>query len=266
MVLLSIIIPVYNGEKYFPKLFSSLVRHNYEIFHEVEIIVVNDGSKDKSFQLLYEYKKKYQNVVIIEKPNGGIASARNAGLAIARGQYVTFCDQDDSLKKGYEEFLFKMDKLGCDMMITSYSTSDGMRYEFEYNELCGRNQVNTLARYMLAYGLVPYLEMPKNTLQDVSSVWNCIFKREFLLKYDIVFEAFVDYDDDWKFVTESLVHANTVCFEKDGFYCWTVNPSSESHTHKYISNYVTKRELLLQWIVKQLSFCDTTVSKVTRNK
>lgn len=255
-MILSYIIPVYNGAKYIEHCVSIIEKLNADIHDEFEIVVVDDGSKDNSISIINTLSSQFDNIVIVSKSNGGIASARNAGLLKATGKYVAFCDQDDCVCKGLSAFIQKLEKSHSDFIITNYEISNGRKGElFSSPEICGREKVISMARYMLAYGLVPYLDIPQNRLRDVSTVWNCIFKKEFLTSNNIFFESFVDYEDDWKFVTECLVYAKKVYLDTDKFYCWTVNPNSESHTHKYISNYVEKRECLIRWIMEQLSKC-----------
>ena len=253
---ISIIIPVYNGEKYIEHCVTRIEELNNDLLDDFEIIIVDDGSCDNSYSISRLLSDHYDNIVVVSKPNGGIASTRNLGLSLARGKYVVFCDQDDMHVKALYSFLKEIDNSQSDFMITNYCLSNGKKRElFSSNEICGADKVSSMARHMLAYGLVPYTEMPINPLCDVSTVWNCIFKRDFLVKHHIQFGAYVDYEDDWKFVTECLVKASKVYLNTDQFYCWTVNPNSESHTRKYISNYVEKREKLLSWIMKQLSKC-----------
>lgn len=87
--LISIIVPVYNAEKYLGRCIKSLVMQTYA---NIEIILVNDGSSDKSKQLCEAYASKYENIVLLDKENGGAASARNKGIDIAKGEYLAFVD------------------------------------------------------------------------------------------------------------------------------------------------------------------------------
>lgn len=90
---LSIVIPVYNVEKYIKKCLESCIcEHNIE---DYEIIIVNDETPDNSLQIVEPFAKKYSNIRIISKKNGGLSSARNAGLKIAEGEYIWFVDSDD---------------------------------------------------------------------------------------------------------------------------------------------------------------------------
>ena len=92
---LSIIIPVYNVEKYLPKCLESILGQSFKDF---EIICVNDGSTDNSLQVLQTYKKQDGRIVIVDKKNEGSGIARNLGLSTARGNYVYFVDSDDWLE------------------------------------------------------------------------------------------------------------------------------------------------------------------------
>ncbi len=96
--LLSIIVPVYNVEDYLRECLNSLVSQNIAC-NEYEIICVDDGSTDKSGEILDLYAEKYSNIVIVHKENGGVSSARNCGIDIAKGQYIWFVDADDFIKE-----------------------------------------------------------------------------------------------------------------------------------------------------------------------
>ena len=89
---LSVIIPVYNAEKTLRRCVDSLLVQDRS---DIEIILVNDGSKDLSLDICKEYQSKFDCILLIDKPNGGVSSARNAGLDAAQGKYVVFVDSDD---------------------------------------------------------------------------------------------------------------------------------------------------------------------------
>ena len=91
---ISVIIPVYNVEKYLRECLDSVIS---QTLAEIEIVCVNDGSKDGSRDILSEYEKKDDRIVVVDKENGGLSSARNCGLDVAKGKYVYFLDSDDLL-------------------------------------------------------------------------------------------------------------------------------------------------------------------------
>lgn len=93
---ISVVVPVYNTEKYLKKCLESIIKQTYQDF---EVIIVNDGSTDNSQKIIDEYIGKYQNrIKCINKENGGLSSARNAGIEVARGSYIIFVDSDDYIK------------------------------------------------------------------------------------------------------------------------------------------------------------------------
>lgn len=90
--LLSVIIPIYNVEKYLPQCIDSVLSQDYQ---NIEIILVDDGSPDKSGEICDDYAEKHNNMKVIHKSNGGLSDARNIGIQAASGEYVTFLDSDD---------------------------------------------------------------------------------------------------------------------------------------------------------------------------
>lgn len=92
-ILLSIVCPVYNGEKIIGKFIESLEKQKHK--NEYELILVNDGSSDSTLKILKEYEKKYNNIIAIDKKHSGVSDTRNIGIAKAKGKYITFGDCDD---------------------------------------------------------------------------------------------------------------------------------------------------------------------------
>lgn len=105
MQLISIIVPVYNVEKYLPQCIESIINQTYE---NLEIILVDDGSTDKSGSICDEYSEKDKRICTIHKENGGLSDARNVAIDIAKGEYLTFVDSDDYITKDYIEYLYKI--------------------------------------------------------------------------------------------------------------------------------------------------------------
>ena len=103
-VLISIIVPVFNVEKYLRRCVESIINQSYS---NLEIILVNDGSTDSSFDICCSFAKKDKRIVVVNKQNGGLSSARNAGLDICKGQYIEFVDSDDFIEKHTVEKLLK---------------------------------------------------------------------------------------------------------------------------------------------------------------
>lgn len=115
---ISIIVPVYNVEEYLKKCIESLVNQSIV---EKEIIFVNDGSTDNSYSILEMYKKMYPEIIILNKENGGLSSARNAGIEIAKGDYIGFVDSDDYVdEKMFELMVNHSEEKNADMVICKH--------------------------------------------------------------------------------------------------------------------------------------------------
>ena len=157
---LSIIIPVYNAERYIGETLSSLLAQDISK-EDYEIICVNDGSKDGSPALLDAFAAAHSNLVVIHKENGGVTTARNAGLEAARGDYIWFVDADDLVRS---DALSRLQPLAgsCDRIVFgAYQFLDTLKEE--ELEQAFRNT------------------LPVNTPWYDAVVWRCILRREFLL-------------------------------------------------------------------------------------
>lgn len=100
---ISIVIPIFNKEKFLNRCIDSVINQTYR---NIEIILVNDGSTDNSLNICNEYKK-YNNIKVINKENGGVSDARNVGIENSNGEYITFIDPDDCVSETYIENLYK---------------------------------------------------------------------------------------------------------------------------------------------------------------
>ena len=113
----SIIVPVYNSEKYLDKCLDSLIN---QTLSDIEFIIVNDGSLDKSENIIKEYRKKDKRIKLINKENGGQASARNLGLKEASGEFIMFIDSDDYVSLDMCEVAYNVAKKGYDIVCMDY--------------------------------------------------------------------------------------------------------------------------------------------------
>ncbi len=104
-ILISVIVPVYNVKDYLKRCVNSILNQTYT---KLEIILVDDGSTDGSSSICDEYKKKDNRIVVIHKPNGGLSSARNAAIQIARGDYFSFVDSDDYIEPNMLETMLNL--------------------------------------------------------------------------------------------------------------------------------------------------------------
>ncbi|HBN6066079.1 TPA: glycosyltransferase, partial [Enterobacter cloacae] len=103
--LLSVVVAVYNGEAFLDQFFTCLVDQRID---SMEVIIVNDGSTDRSMQIVENWREKLPQMQVIEQQNQGVSIARNTGLAVATGQYLSFPDIDDVFKPGMYQHLLDM--------------------------------------------------------------------------------------------------------------------------------------------------------------
>ena len=178
--LISIIVPVYNVEKYLEKCVDSIINQTYK---NLEIILVDDGSKDSSGKLCDSLKEKDGRIKVIHKQNGGLSDARNAGLKIANGKYIGFVDSDDYIAKDMYQTLYSLSKKhNADISIVSY-------YEIYGGKVISVRDTKNLVIY-------DKIDAMKEVLIDrsiQSYAWNKLFKRELL--EDIEFPTNKNFED-----------------------------------------------------------------------
>lgn len=147
---LSIIIPVYNVEKYIAACLDSVVYQKGVNYDEYEVIVVNDGSPDNSLDIAEKYAAKYSNIRIISRDNGGLSAARNTGLEQASGEYIWFVDSDDYISSDSVSLILEKAN-GVDMINIAYQeVVDG-----ELSKICNPKNVKTGHELLTAGIAVP---------------------------------------------------------------------------------------------------------------
>ena len=201
---LSIIVPVYNVEKYLEKCLNSLC--NLEI--ENEIIIVNDGTKDNSLEIAKNFKKENEkeNIIIISQENKGLSEARNTGLRLAQGEYISFIDRDDFVdKKAYEMLIKEVISDKVEIGIGRYKKI----IEKEENLEC-ITEIREYEKGEIKTGK-EYLDVMYNKYMYGPEVWDDIFKREFLIKNSIFFKKGRMHEDEI-FTLESMLKAEKVKF------------------------------------------------------
>ena len=162
MIKVSVIVPVYNTEKYLAKCLDSLVNQTLK---DIEIIVVNDGTKDNSEKIINEYLKKYSKIRYYKKENGGLSSARNYGIELANGEYVGFVDSDDYVKDGMFSKMYECaiknnsDIVVCDTIMKKETSEYVLKSNLKYSEDAVRN-------YIISYPMAPIRLVRKSLFKD----------------------------------------------------------------------------------------------------
>lgn len=231
--LLTAVMPVYNGERYLRKTLEHILR----TIEDIELILIDDGSSDTSAAICREYEAADRRIRYVRQENRGIAESRNHGLMLARGEYICFWDQDDIvLSDGYEALLSKIRATGADMgMCSTRRMIRGQMSAFEKiaEGVYSGEDVRTKLLYPLLFRGYTY-SFVQGTDYLYGSVWKCIFRTDFIREQEIRFRRFVNYEDDWIFVTHALCQADKAAASEAAGYCWRVNEESESHKEVYI--------------------------------
>lgn len=178
MIKVSIIVPVYNVEKYIHKCLDSLVNQTLK---ELEFIFVNDGSPDNSPKIIKEYQKKDKRIKLLNKENGGQASARNLGLEHAKGEYIAFLDSDDYVKENMYETLYnRAKKDNLDIVICN-------NYLVYKDSLVENNPGITNKKEKII--------SPREYITLSPSPWNKIIRHEYLNQEKFKFPEGIIYED-----------------------------------------------------------------------
>ena len=224
--LISVIIPVYNVEPYLDRCMKSILNQTYK---NLEIILVDDKSVDRSNKMCLEYKID-PRVIVVHGQNAGLSGARNSGLDIARGKYVVFIDSDDYVEISMIENLYNcMKKTSADTVIGGFKRAIGNHVEVRKNMFAGKvydnsdDIKNLVLKKMLASNGVDHIEM---------SVWKILFSM------DIIQDNHLRFPDK-KYLCEDIIFdfdyyplAKKVAMSDDTGYCYCLNGESLSQMYQ----------------------------------
>lgn len=207
--LLSVIIPCYNVSQYVRRTIDSLIANDYPA---KQLILVDDGSTDDTLAILHEYAAKYRFIEVVTKPNGGVSSARNAGLDHARGEYVTFVDSDDMVAPEYMSVV--ADAIdGYDVIHFAYNDAQGMSHYSMSMRYDARDEVlDQLFPSVIGYGQANVNNWLrggelKGTING--HVWAYAFRKSVIDAYHLRFASHIIAGEDQMFVCSFLLHANS---------------------------------------------------------
>ncbi|MBQ2801072.1 MAG: glycosyltransferase [Lachnospiraceae bacterium] len=218
----SIIIPIYNVEEYLEECLVSAVNQTLK---EIEIICVNDGTPDNSMSIVNRYAKDDSRIVIVEKENGGLSSARNAGIAVAKGEYVYFLDSDDYILEQTMEVLYEeaskyeLDNIYFDA--ESFFETEDLKEEMAvYVDYYVRK-----ADYSQVVSGVEMLKKMDENNEFRPSACLQMVKREFLLKHNIQFYPGIIHEDNL-FSLECILEEERVKHIPEKFYMRRIREES----------------------------------------
>lgn len=214
--MISIIVPIYNKEKYLNKCLDSIVNQTYK---DLEIILVDDGSTDNSPAICDEYQKNDERIIVIHKPNGGLSSARNTGLNNAHGDYITFIDSDDYIELDTFEAVVKAINDTVDVVLIREKMVD---LDGNIIRIEGNTPTNKL--YYKDQKFLADLIIKK----QLTGCCDKIFKKEIL--ESIKFEENRHHGEDLLFNVEALRNIKTVAYVDSIKYSYVSNMDSITHS------------------------------------
>ena len=210
----SIIVPIYNSQQYLSSLLDCLANQTYSKKH-LEVILVNDGSTDISENICKEYCNKNKNFHLISKTNGGISSARNAGLNVATGHYVTFLDSDDTCSLQYVEKMVEAfekynSQLVCCGIIEKYDSKTN-EYGYKKNKNFSIKNEKAYVDFFNDYWL--------------PVVWNKLYIKKLITEK---FDETISYDEDTVFNLNYLKNVKSITCIKEKLYTYYIRQNSNS--------------------------------------
>ena len=208
---LSVIIPVYNAENYVVECLDSILADYPE--DDIEVIAVNDGSKDRSLDMLNDYADRDKRVIVIDKPNGGVSSARNEALDVARGEWLTFADADDAMLPGTIETLLQAidQNLDADMIVgSSVLLKDG----------------NKCQHIVFEDGIK---DKPIDTLRHFA-LWCYALRRSIIEDANLRFDTDLAFSEDRVFLCEYALYAKKIVELRQPLYCYRIHTGQVNQT------------------------------------
>ena len=224
--LLSVIVPVYNAEKYLPRCIESILASTY---HNLELILIDDGSSDNSLLICDKYRMLDNRVQVFHKENGGMCSARNYGLDRCKGRYLAFVDNDDIVSPLMYEKLIEI--------ITRENVLVSECSWIEVTESTGKEQPGRLKRF----GRIPISKAQTGLLENSRAfgagyVWNSVFDYKRICEQSnmkFYFDTDMDYFEDAFFQTSIFLQVTGDIFiTKEAYYYYLIRDNSFSHKQK----------------------------------
>lgn len=238
----SVIIPLYNGEKYIEDTVGSVLHADYK---NMEVIIVDDGSTDNSYGICERLRQRDDRIVLHRKENGGVASARNQGVSMASGNYLCFCDQDDTVDRTcYAEQVRRLESDQSDICMCSVGQRiHGRISAFELSDDACYEGAEILGQILYPILFSGYdVPVRMGGRRRYPQIWSCMFRRSFWQEHDLRFRSYVSFEDDMLVKVQALAVAERVSTIPLTGYYWRVDLSSASYRHRTIENIAAKQQ------------------------
>lgn len=214
---ISIIVPVYNAEKYIHECINNILSQSYEDF---ELILINDGSQDQTLSILKQFEKIDTRIKVLTKQNGGVSSARNYGLNISTGKWIAFIDADDKIDKNYLSH-FIAHATDVDLVIGGF-TSFGAKEIINKFDNCGIYEGEAIGPFLS--------ENLKRMLLGVP--WGKIYRRQIIEDYHLRFDEKIRFNEGYLFNQQFYCKMAKIYITSDTDYHWRI----EEKANKYATN------------------------------
>lgn len=240
---LSIIVPIYNAEKYLDECLSSIV---IEMDNDMELLLINDGSKDNSLNICKKYES--DNVIVFDNQNCGVSFARNFGIKKARGEYIIFVDSDDFL---YPNWSVLVDEVLCKQDI--------------YDVICFSNLEGKVGKNEIVDSIIGF---PHCSIKNAATVWSKLYRRNFLIEKHISFDERIINGEDALFNLRAILATDNYICKNVSMYYYRDNISSATKTFndRFVSSndvflaelrkmFFESREIPKQQAIEYIDFC-----------
>lgn len=218
---ISIIVPVYNVETYLQRCIDSILK---QTFTDYELLLIDDGSNDKSGAICDEYARKVSRVKVFHKDNGGVSTARNMGLSKANGKWVYFVDSDDIVLPDALETFVSLIEPVTDFLMAGYCVSD------EYGTVLGQPKVQRSSK-LTALQALKEMYVPTDFGYQ-GYLWCKLFKKEVIRQNNLRFVESISFNEDRVFIVEYLCCVNNVSYTTKSVYNYIQRSGSAMDTLK----------------------------------
>jgi glycosyltransferase involved in cell wall biosynthesis len=234
----SIIIPIYNTAKYLPECLRSIEIQEYI---DYELILVDDGSTDDSYNICFTYAKRHDNVILIHKDNSGVSESRNVGFFHSHGDYILFIDSDDFIDKNLLNRCNKIiDQWNLDLLVFGVNCISE-----KYGTI---HKIYNIEKF---YTIEEYLELVcrLNVNLLIGSPVNKIYKAQIIRNYNINFEVGENFAEDFVFNLNYLKYTSRIYIIEDLLYIYrvSVNNSLSKKKHFPIRYWYREKEVYYIW-------------------
>lgn len=234
-MLITIIIPVYNGEKHIGQCIDKVLQQTYK---NIEIIIINDGSTDNTSSILRKYLNKDSRIKIINKINTGVSDSRNIGIKEARGEFILFLDSDDSLENTAVEKIVGQLNNDVDLLIFGFKITGDKRRHNDTNclkKMEGRIEKNNVLKHLIS-----------TTNNIYGYIWRACYSKKMLINNNIFFSNGIKISEDFLFLANVIYNSEKIIIDSTEYYIYNINDCSMST--KYIPTLLNDMNFVNSWI------------------